>query len=215
MKNLVIFGVLALYFLPILAQSTYDPKALEVLEAMSNRYKAIPSFTASVKSTLLNEAEGIKEESAGDITVKGQKYYLTMDDQVIINDGKTVWTYLAAANEVNIDNYYADEDEISPTKIYDAYKKGHKYLYIGEVTESSTLCHVVDLNPEKRDAQFFRIRLNISKKDNSLVSWTMYDKTGNKYTYLITKFNPNAKVEDNFFTFDPKKYPGVEIIDLR
>ncbi|HMQ01080.1 MAG TPA: outer membrane lipoprotein carrier protein LolA [Cyclobacteriaceae bacterium] len=198
-----------------MAQSTYDPKALEVLEAMSKRYKAIPAFTASIKSTLLNEVENIKEESTGEISVKGQKYFLTMDDQVIINDGKTVWTYLSAANEVNIDNYYADEDEISPTKIYDAYKKGHKYLYIGEATEAGTACHVVDLSPEKRDAQFFRIRLNISKKDNNLVSWTMYDKTGNKYTYLITKFNPNAKLDDNFFSFDPKKYPGVEIIDLR
>jgi len=215
MKNLLILTVVSIFCHNLVAQSTYDPKALEVLEAMSNKYKSIPAFTASIKSTLLNESEGIKEESKGDITVKGQKYYLTMDDQVIINDGKTVWTYLAAANEVNIDNYYADEDEISPTKIYDAYKKGHKYLYIGEATEGGVLCNVVDLSPEKRDAQFFRIRLNISKKDFSLVSWTMYDKTGNKYTYLITKFTPNAKIEDSFFSFDPKKYPGVEIIDLR
>ncbi len=211
----MILAILALFSTSLLAQSTYDPKALEILEAMSSRYKAIPAFTATIKSSLLNETEGIKEESTGDITVKGQKYYLTMEDQVIINDGKTVWTYLSAANEVNIDNYYADEDEVSPTKIYDAYKKGHKYLYIGEANEGGTTCHVVDLSPEKRDAQFFRIRMNISKKDSSLISWTMYDKTGNKYTYLIARFTPNSKIEDSFFSFDSKKYPGVEVIDLR
>ena len=55
----------------------------------------------------------------------------------------------------------------------------------------------------------------INKKDKNIQSWTMFDKGGNKYKYTITKFVPNAKVEDNLFTFDPKKYPGVEVIDLR
>jgi outer membrane lipoprotein carrier protein len=43
----------------------------------------------------------------------------------------------------------------------------------------------------------------------------MFDKGGNRYKYTIAKFNPNVKVDDSFFTFDPKKYPGVEVIDLR
>ncbi len=55
----------------------------------------------------------------------------------------------------------------------------------------------------------------IVKKDKSIQSWTMFDKSGNRYKYTITKFIPNVKVDDAFFTFDPKKYPGVEVIDLR
>jgi outer membrane lipoprotein-sorting protein len=43
----------------------------------------------------------------------------------------------------------------------------------------------------------------------------MFDKGGNKYRYSLTKFTPNVKVDDAFFTFDAKKYPGVEVIDLR
>jgi outer membrane lipoprotein-sorting protein len=55
----------------------------------------------------------------------------------------------------------------------------------------------------------------ISKKDKSIHSWTMFDRSGNRYRYSITKFTPNIKLDDAFFTFDVKKYPGVEVNDLR
>ncbi len=213
MKKLFITLLLALFVKATFAQ--YDPKALETLEAMSKRYKAFTSFEANITSSMTNETEGIKEEFKGKITVKGDKFRLAMDDQEIINNGTTVWTYLPAAKEVNIDNYDPAADEINPSKIYELYKKGFKYLYLEDQTENGVLCEVIDLVPEKKDAQYFKIKMNIGKKDKSIQSWTMFDKSGNKYKYTISKFTPNVAVADAFFTFDPKKYPGVEIIDLR
>ena len=49
----------------------YDPKAYEILEAMSKKYKAIPAFEAAISYTLTNETEKINEEVKGKITVKG------------------------------------------------------------------------------------------------------------------------------------------------
>jgi len=213
MKKYAIALLLALFAKASFAQ--YDPKALEILEAMSKKYKAFTSFEANITSSMTNDVEGIKEEFKGKITVKGDKFRLAMDDQEIINNGTTVWTYLPAAKEVNIDNYDPDADEINPSKIYELYKKGFKYLYLEDQTENGVLCEVVDLVPEKKDAQYFKIKMNIDKKDRSIQSWTMFDKSGNKYKYSITKFTPNVTVADAFFTFDPKKYPGVEVIDLR
>ncbi|MCK7553823.1 hypothetical protein MKQ70_01895 [Chitinophaga sedimenti] len=43
----------------------------------------------------------------------------------------------------------------------------------------------------------------------------MFEKNGNKVTYEITNFTPNAAVTEGTFTFDAKKYPGVEVVDLR
>lgn len=213
MKKLFITLLLALFVKASFAQ--YDPKALEILEAMSKRYKAFTSFEANITSSMTNETEGIKEEFKGKITVKGDKFRLAMDDQEIINNGTTVWTYLPAAKEVNIDNYDPDADEINPSKIYELYKKGFKYLYLEDQTENGVLCEVIDLVPEKKDAQYFKIKMNIGKKDKSIQSWTMFDKGGNKYKYTISKFTPNVAIADAYFTFDPKKYPGVEVIDLR
>ncbi|HMR56805.1 MAG TPA: outer membrane lipoprotein carrier protein LolA [Cyclobacteriaceae bacterium] len=213
MKKLVFAAILL--FAGIQTYAQYDPKALEILEAMSKKYKAITAFEANLTSGLSNESEGVKEEFKGKITVKGDKFRLLLDDQEVINNGTTVWTYLPLAKEVNIDNFDPGSDEVNPTKIFDMYKKGFKYLYLADKTEAGVLCEEVDLVPEKKDAQYFKIKMMISKKDKSIQSWTMFDRSGNRYKYTITKFTPNVKVDDSFFTFDPKKYPGVEVIDLR
>jgi outer membrane lipoprotein carrier protein len=213
MKNTVL-AIILLSFVKV-AFGQYDPKALEILDAMSKKYKSIPAFEANISYTLTNETEKINEEFKGKITVKGDKFKLVLPEQEVINNGTTMWTYLPEAKEVNIDNYDPTSDDLNPSKFYEIYKKGYKYLYLEDKTEGGVLCEVVDLVPEKKDAQYFKVRMNIVKKDKSIQSWTMFDKGGNKYKYTITKFAPNATVTDNFFTFDEKKYPGVEIIDLR
>jgi outer membrane lipoprotein-sorting protein len=147
--------------------------------------------------------------------VSGEKYRISLPEQEVINNGVTVWTYLPEVKEVNIDNYDKNSGDINPLKIYEIYQKDFKYLYIQEKTENGVLCDEVDLVPEKKDAQYFKIKLLIKKKDKIIQSLTMFDKGGNRYKYTITKFVPNANVADSFFTFDAKKYPGVEVIDLR
>lgn len=209
------FFATLLMFVGTYSYSQYDPKALEILEAMSKKYKAIPTFEANITTGLVNESEGVKEEFKGKITVKGDKFRLLLDDQEIINNGTTVWTYLPSAKEVNIDNFDPSSDDVNPTKIFDMYKKGFKYLYLADKTEGGVMCEEIDLVPEKKDPQYFKIKMMIVKKDKSIQSWTMFDKAGNRFIYTITKFNPNIKLDDSFFTFDPKKYPGIEVIDLR
>ncbi len=213
MKKYIITLILAVSGKILMAQ--YDPKALEVLDAMSKKYKAVPAFEANISYTLTNEMEKINEEFKGKMTVKGDKYRLVLPEQEVINDGKTLWTYLPEAKEVNIDNFDPNSDDLNPSKIFDVYKKGFKYLHMGDATEVGVLCDVVDLVPEKKDAQYFKIRMNISKKDKSIQNFTMFDRSGNRYKYTITKFTPNATITDAYFAFDVKKYPGVEVIDLR
>ena len=74
----------------------------------------------------------------------------------------------------------------------------------------------IPIYPNSQNMQdIYRLFQTDAKKDKSIQSWTMFDKSGNRYKYAISKFVPNVKVDDSFFTFDPKKYPGVEVIDLR
>ncbi len=192
-----------------------DEDALQVLDAMSAKYKEIPAYSADITSSLVNETEGINEEFGGKITVKGDKYKLELDEQVVINNGETLWTYLPDVNEVNIDRYDPDEDEISPSKIYEAYKKGYKYIYIGDENVGGQPHAVIDLVPDDKDAQYFKIKLFIKNSDSSLTQWIMYDKSGNQYKYTIENFNGSINPSESFFVFNETDYPGVEVIDLR
>lgn len=193
----------------------YDPKALEILEAMGEKYKSIPTYEANFAYALTNDVENIKEEFRGKLTVKGDKYRISLPEQEVINNGVTVWTYLPEVKEVNIDNYDKNSGDINPLKIYEIYQKDFKYLYIQDKAESGVMCEEVDLVPENKDAQYFKIKLLIKKRDKVIQSLTMFDKGGNRYKYTITKFVANGNIPDSYFSFDAKKHPGVEIIDLR
>ena len=40
---------------------------------------------------------------------------------------------------MNIDNFDPNSDDLNPSKIFDVYKKGFKYLHMGEVTEAGVV----------------------------------------------------------------------------
>ncbi|WPP51036.1 LolA family protein [Catalinimonas niigatensis] len=212
-------GLVCLVMLLMLATQSvfaqYDPKAKEILDAMSKKYQTIGSFESDFSYSMENTTQSISEDFEGKIVVNGDKYRLKMGGQEIINDGNTVWTYLEEVNEVNIDNYDPSEGDISPTQIYNAYQRGFKYVYLEEETTNGETYQVVDLLPENTNNQFFKIRLHINKEDRTLKKWQIFDKNGTMYTYEISNFNPDAEISNAVFSFDTSKYKGVEVVDLR
>ena len=193
----------------------YDAKAKEILDGMSAKYKSIHSFKAGLSHTLVNETDQLNEEFTGEIVVKGDMYKLTLSGQEITNNGTTIWTYLDEVNEVNITDYDPAEDEITPSKIYDLYKDGYKYIWLEESSYQGAKYDVVDLVPENKDGQFFKIRMEIKQADRTLKGWKMYDKTGNIYGYEISNFQSDLDVQDSFFVFDVSAHQDVEVIDFR
>lgn len=193
----------------------YDDKARTILDNMSDKYKSILAYEATFTQTLQNTQADINEDFSGKITVKGEMFRLDMGGQEIINNGKTVWTYIPEVNEVNIDNYNPQDGEMTPSKIYAAYKNGYKYIYLEEKKMGGKSYDVIDLVPEDTNDPFFKIRLTIDQKGSVLKSWTMFDKSGNHYIYDISEFKILNDIKDTYFHFDKAKYNGVEVVDLR
>ena len=190
-----------------------DPVALEILDAMSTKYKNIPAFIADFNYIMENEEESIDEKFEGKITVKGGKYKLEVSGQEIINDGVSVWTYSKDDNEVTISEYDDTEEEITLTNIFSIYKEGFKYLYI-ETQENGKL-DIVDLVPDDQEKSYFKIRMEIKKPSRELKNFRIFDKSGSKYLYQIKTFAENSIIKDTDFKFDQRRYPGVEIVDFR
>ena len=46
-------------------------------------------------------------------------------------------------------------------------------------------------------------------------SFTIIDKQGSHYKYIIDSFITNQEINDDFFMFKTSDFPNVEIIDLR
>jgi hypothetical protein len=43
----------------------------------------------------------------------------------------------------------------------------------------------------------------------------IYEKSGTRYIYKVNKLNSSVTLSDEFFSFDSKKFPGVNVVDLR
>lgn len=214
MKTIGLIMILSVLMVSIL-EAQNDPKALEILDAMSAKYQNVEAFSAKLVYKLENPTERVNETFKGELTVMGDKYRLKIGEQEIINNGSTIWTYLREVNEVNVDNYYPEDDPMAPAKIYTIYRDGYKYSFVEENKQKGRIVQVVDLEPENKDEPFYKIRLTIDKEDKTLVDYKVFDKNGNRYLWSVSDFDTNLKLTASHFEFDADEYKGVEVIDLR
>ncbi|WP_422361506.1 LolA family protein [Reichenbachiella sp.] len=190
-----------------------DPAAKQVLDAMSEKYQKIPAFRAEFSYTMEDEGDDIDEGFKGTILVRGEKYKLIMDEQEVTFDGTDIYTYLKEENEMTISSFDPEEEEISLSNIFDIYKTGYKYVYTESKNNGAT--DVVDLVPEDREKEYFKIRMEIGASDKSLQSFKVFDKSGSRYLYKVLSFKEDASITDKMFVFDKTKYQGAEVIDFR
>jgi outer membrane lipoprotein-sorting protein len=194
-----------------------DAKAKAILAEVSKKYRSYKVIKTDFNFTLENPQAKIKETQQGSLIANSDanKYKVTMTDQELYSDGKSQWTYLKENKEVQISDVDNNADGVSPAKIFKVYEKGYKYLFTGEKKVGAKTFQTIDLSPLDIKKTVFKIRLTIDKAAKQITNVVIFDKSGNKYTYAIKVFTPNVKVAESVFAFDAKKYPGVEVVDLR
>ena len=215
MKKLV-YILFALGYLQIqLANAQVDKKAAAILSGVSAKYKSYKSINVDFAYTLENPSAKIKETQTGNLILSGAKYRLNIAGQEVICDGKTTWTYMKEAKEVQVNSVDANEDGIKPAEIFTMYDKGFLIKFVNESQVGAKVMQNLELTPTDKSKAFFKIKLTVDKSAKQLVKSIIFDKNGNRYTYVIKNFNANTAVSPSTFTYDAKKYPGVELVDLR
>jgi outer membrane lipoprotein-sorting protein len=191
-------------------------KAKEILGKVSAKYKKFNTIKADFKYTLeITGDKKFKETQAGTLYLKKTKFKLESADQVVISDGVTLWTYIKDAKEVQINNYSSKIMDINPTEIFTIYEKGYLCGYTGEEADKKKTMQVIELTPEDKKQSFFKVKMYINKANSEIARAKIYEKNGNIYTYEINSMVPNSKMEDSFFNWEDKAYPGVKKVDLR
>lgn len=194
-----------------------DPKAKAILAEVSKKYKSYKTIKSNFTFTAENKQAKLNESQKGVLYVNAaaNKYKVVMADKDLISDGKTQWTYLKDDKEVQVSDAVANEDALNPAQVFTMYEKGYKYLYTGERKVGSKVYQMIDLSPIDTKKPYFKIRLSVDKIAKQISSVTIFDKNGSNYTYNITAFAPGTGLPESTFAFDAKKYPGVEVVDLR
>ena len=144
------------------------------------------------------------ETHEGEAYLQGEAYKVTLEEQQTISNGTTIWTYLVDDEEVMVSNASEGTDN-TPIKLITTLDKDYTASY----TDNKSTIELT--NPK---GQFKRIIVKFDNK-NSLSQMRIYADDGSSMDITIKEWKYDQKLKDDFFTFDEKAYPEVEIIDMR
>lgn len=211
-SSLFIIPLLLLQF--VIANAQVDKKAKDLLDKVSAKTKSYTSYKVTFSFTLKNPQLNTNETTQGTLAVKGPKYLLKMGPQEIYCDGKNVVSYQVGTKEaMQQDIADMDTESITPQSIFMMYEKGFKIRYVKDATESGKAIAVIDLYPlDPKSKDYSMITLFVDNAALNINRAEIKAKNGSKYTYTVSKLEPNIALGDNIFFFDKVKYPDVKII---
>ena len=192
--------------LPLVLFAQNDREAERRVKAVVSELK---QSTYEGRFTLLyyNAQSETTDKQSGDLTIKGNKFRMTLGANETKFDGKTQWVFVSEFNEVSITEPTTDElKEINPLVMIEHYVEKDR---ISEGEDGAINFYPTD----PKSSEYFRIELRLNKL-NLPTRLVIHQKNGDKITLVWDSLN-KTKVDDEYFAFDVAKYPNVEVNDLR
>jgi outer membrane lipoprotein carrier protein len=193
-----------------------EKKGKDILDKVSKNYKGYKTVEASFSVSSENKAEKSKPVvEKGKIWIKGDKYKLEFDDQVILCNGKTIWTYFKLSKELTIENYDPKSAEIGPSTIFTFYQKGFKAKHDGEYMADKVKIDKVALNPVDKKKPYFNVTLHVKNTDNTIKQVEISYKNGVRQALEVKSQQANNPLDNKFFEYSASTYPATSTDDLR
>ena len=200
----------------LFAQTSTDPDAKRILDAVSARFKSFKAIQAGFTYKVENADGKAISTKKGTVYMKGTKYRVSFVGQEIFCDGNTVWTYDKSSNEVTISKLDASSNTLTPQKLFtDFYDKDFLYKLNGEKKANGKTLQEIEMTPNDKTKPFHKVYLTIDKNAKTIYSTKVLEKAGNRYSYTVNSFSGSANIPDTKFVFNKSDYPGVEEVDLR
>jgi chaperone LolA len=186
----------------------------QVTAHLQQRYEMIDDATIKFEKHVKLGMANIDQTFTGTLRMKKPNHYcIESDYQTFITDGKTVWAYSSANNQVVIDNYKENSNTISPEQFMlnlpDNY---YTSLLDSKQTESETIIQL-KLVP-KDDRSFLKsVKLSIEEKSWLIRKIVIIDVNETETTYTVKDIKLNTNIPDKTFSFETPA--GAEVVDIR
>lgn len=208
-SNILLF----IFLLPLQLTGQNETEAVKILDKFADNALKAPSISMKFKLINKNQAVNTTDTLTGSVILNKDKYKLQLPDNIIWFNGETAWSYLPAEQEVTITKANKKDNTFQnrPSLIFTMYKKDYKSRLIEEKTDS----YVIDLYPEDLQSDIVRVRLTIGKSRLNLISLEYKRKDGIISTLNVLEYDLKLKPDASAFVFQPEKYKGTEVIDMR
>jgi outer membrane lipoprotein-sorting protein len=196
--------IIALLFAGSALQAKNSPE--ELLKKTLDKMTSLHNFKANLSYTMDNKQMNIHEKKTGTIFVEGDKFRIELEGQIIISDGKNVWTIIKDSKEVMLNSVDpSNPNSFSPTAILKRYVD-YKARFDKHGDRNSSIKTL--MLTSKKETTYKKLELVIDEHKLELKDISLFDKQGNVFTYHITNFHANLKTAPGTFTFRPEDFPG-------
>jgi len=208
----------AILLIVIFSKAQQDPKAKGILDEVSSKTKTYKTILADFSFSMENKAMSINEKNEGTIKLKGQKYVVELPGAgvKVYSDGKNNWSYMKQGNQVTVSTIEdSGNDLMDPSSLFSIYEKGFISKFVAEKNVGGKAVYQIELFPDKKEFDVSKITIEIDKATMMIKSAQLFGTDGNVYGIVVKKMETNKEFPDSDFVFDAKKFPDVEVIDLR
>ncbi len=205
--------LILLLAMPLTLMSQKDPEAVMVLSEFSKRALAAPSVSIDYELVAYDAIEEDETTLDGRAVISGDSYRLTLPDNLIWADGRSVWNYMPDINEVTITEADTGDDSFisRPSLLFSMHEAGYKVRLLSQDNRE----WVIDLYPENIKVNMIRIRLTISKVSYDLKSAVYQTRDGITLTLTPKKYDLTFVPPPGYFIFKSADHKGIEVVDMR
>ena len=207
MKTKNIIACLFLLFATQVVNAQNNAEAL--IRVLVDQIKSHQNVEMTFNYQISPDGKQMGDSEKGHAWLQGEAYKVEMADEQTISDGKTIWLYLVDEEEVMISNA-TDGIDNTPLKFLTSLDENYVATLTG--IDAQGIATIELANPK---GQYKRVTLKINAKKSELKSADIYYEDGNKLVINVEEMKFDQKLDDKFFTFDTKKHPKVDVIDMR
>lgn len=210
MRNLALVVVALMISFSSSAQSSKEAKQL--LNEVSSKVESYDNIVIDFKYALENNAENVKHETRGDVTLDGEKYLLNIMGTTRLFDGSKLYTIIPEDEEINISSHNPEEDQdISPSKMLTFYNNGYK-AELGPVQDlKGRKIQYVKLTPIDSKAEIKEIQLGIDKQTKHIYNLIQKQDNGTQITITVNSFKTDQPLPQSLFQFKESRYKDYYI----
>ena len=207
MKTKNIISCLVLLFATQVVTAQNNAETL--VRLMVDQVKSHKNVEMAFSYQISPDGKNLGDSEKGHAWLQGEAYKIEMAEQQTISDGKTIWSYLIDDEEVMVSNA-SDGVDNTPLKLLTSLDESYVATLTG--IDNQGIATVELANPK---GQYKRVTLKINTKKTELKSADIYMEDGSKVIVNVEEMKFDQQLDSNFFTFDTKKHPKVDVIDMR
>jgi len=215
-RNYILLAGMMLLIILIINPYTVhaDDKSESIIKDVLKKYEESKNIKVDFTQTFNWKLTGNISEQSGTIWLEGkEKFKIITEDQTIVSDGETIWTYSKINKQVIIDKVTNAEDINLPRDILLNFSDQYESLYVKNEKVDNTDCYFIELSSKEDDMFIKQMKLWIEIKKMSLLKIEQIDLNENVNTYFLSNFQTNSPISSKFFKYEVPD--TLEVIDMR